>query len=126
MRIQSNKNKGRLGQQEIQKLILKHFPGLSEDDCRSNPMGSQGEDILLSPEARKYLPYNIEVKRKKKFAVSSIMDQAAAHGDHTPLAFLREDRGEWFAVLPAEEFFLLREAKCMSIGLRNKLRRNTI
>ena len=95
---------------EVQALILKWFPELEPDDCRSNPMGSDGEDILLSPAARKILPWNIEVKRKKKVGAARFMEQAGTHGEHEPVALFREDRGEWYAVITADYLFQLVKA----------------
>jgi hypothetical protein len=64
----SSKAKGRLGQQEVRDAILKRFPNLEPDDVRSTAMGQNGEDIQLSPKARKYLPVTIEVKRRKNLS----------------------------------------------------------
>ena len=47
------KAKGRLGQNEIRDKILETFPDLEPDDVRSTTMGDTGEDIQLSPAARK-------------------------------------------------------------------------
>ncbi len=69
---------------------------------RSNPMGSGGEDLLLSPAARKVLPIQIEVKRKKAVGAARYMEQAAEHGNHQPVAFFREDRGPWYAICDAD------------------------
>lgn len=102
-----NKAKGRNGQKEVQALILQHFPELEHDDCRSNPMGSDGEDILLSPAARKLMPWNIEVKRKKAVGAARFIEQAREHGKHEPVALFREDRSEWMAVITAEYLFKL-------------------
>jgi hypothetical protein len=106
-RAHSNKAKGRKGQQEVQKLICTIFPQLEMDDCRSNPMGSGGEDILLSPAARKLIPYSIEVKRKKRIGACRFMEQAEGHGPHKPAAFFREDHGEWFACVRAKDLLEL-------------------
>lgn len=106
-RAASNKAKGRNGQKEVQQLILKHFPELEHDDCRSNPMGSDGEDILMSPACRRLLPWNIEVKRKKKIGCVRYMEQAGEHGGHEPVAIFREDRGEWYACITADYLFKL-------------------
>jgi hypothetical protein len=38
------------------------FPELEADDVTSRSMGCPGEDILLSPKARKLLPVCIEAK----------------------------------------------------------------
>ena len=76
--VRSAKAKGRTGQQEVVKLLLKTFPYLTEDDIRSTPMGSPGEDVLLSSEARIALPWNIEVKRGKAFNLVNACKQAEA------------------------------------------------
>ena len=61
----NSKAKGRLGQQEIRDKILDTFPKLHPDDVKSTVMGDTGEDIQLSPAARKMIPLSIEVKRRK-------------------------------------------------------------
>jgi len=104
----SNKAKGRKGQQEVQQMILDHFPELAPDDCRSNPMGSSGEDILLSPRARKLLGgIQIEVKRKKAIGAVRFIEQSGFHGSHNPCVFFREDRGKWYTMIESEFFFEL-------------------
>ena len=107
----SNKNKGRTGQKEVQALILEAFPELEPDDCRSNPMGSDGEDILLSPAARKLMPWNIEVKRKKQVGAARFMEQANCHGNYKPVAFFREDRGPWYSIVESNYLFELMQLK---------------
>ena len=117
MKTSSNKAKGRLGQQEIQKLILTLFPELEEDDVRSTSMGASGEDLLLSPAARKLMPWNIEVKRKKAIAAARFMEQAGEHGHHKPVAFFREDRGPWYACVDAK--YLLELVRVISVLEKN-------
>ena len=58
------KAKGRLGQQEVRDKLLETFPDLEPDDIKSTVMGDSGEDIQLSPAARKIIPLTIEVKRR--------------------------------------------------------------
>lgn len=76
MKTSSCKAKGRTGQQDVVKILRKTFPKLTEDDIRSTPMGSPGEDILLSSAARQCLPWNIEVKRGKAFNLVKAVKQA--------------------------------------------------
>lgn len=99
--IQSAKGKGRLGQQEIVKILFKTFPKLVQDDIRSCPMGSSGEDILLSPAARKLIPWNIEVKRGKAFNLVNACKQAEARKNkYEPVAMGRYDRDKtWYATV---------------------------
>jgi len=107
MTPRGNKNKGAAGQKQVQKIILEQFPELEADDCRSNPMGNGGEDILLSPQARKLMPWNIEVKRKKKFSAARYMEQADGHGKHESVVFFREDHGPWYSIVTTEYLFKL-------------------
>lgn len=100
----ANKAKGRKGQQEVRDMILEAFPELEMDDCRSTSMGAQGADILLSPIARSYMPWNIEVKRRKRIGLCRHIEQAAEFGEDEPVVFAREDRGEWIVALRAEYF----------------------
>lgn len=78
MKTSSAKAKGRKGQQEVVQILRARFPELTEDDLRSCPMGSSGEDILLSSKARSCIPWNIEVKRGKAFNLVNACKQAEA------------------------------------------------
>ena len=105
MKPASCKNKGRLGQQLVRDLLLKLFPNLEPDDIRSTSMGSSGEDLLLSPKARKMLPFQIEVKAKRDLAIQSWYEQAKEHGNHTPLVVVKKDRCKPLVIMDAEWFF---------------------
>ncbi len=84
-------------------MILTLFPELEPDDVRSTSMGAQGEDLQLSPAARRLIPYNIEVKRRKRISFCRWMDQADTHGTHKPACFFREDHKEWYACIKAKD-----------------------
>ena len=60
------KAKGRTGQQEVRDKLLETFSEFEPDDIKSTTMGDTGEDIQLSPAARKKIPLSIEVKRRKE------------------------------------------------------------
>lgn len=105
MKPSSCKNKGRNGQKEVVNIIMKHFPALQKDDVGWRSMGAPGEDILLSPLARSYFPFSIEVKRLKAIAAIKHLDQAEANaGEHTALVFMKADRGKWVVLMDAETF----------------------
>ena len=97
----SNKNKGKLGQNEIVEKILTLFPELESDDLRSTPMGMPGEDLLPSAKCRKLLPWCQEVKRKKKkFVGYTFMEQAKAHGKYEPVVHIRCDgEKDWLSIV---------------------------
>ena len=65
MKPRSAKNKGKRLQNDVRDLILEKFDTLEPDDVRSITMGDSGEDILLSPAARKLFPFSVECKIKK-------------------------------------------------------------
>ena len=102
----NGKAKGRLGQQEIRNKILETFPSFHPDDIKSTVMGDTGEDIQLSPAARKVLPLSIEVKRRKDGlkTVYSYVEQASKHGEGEPIVFFRADRKPWVVIVGLEHY----------------------
>ena len=76
MRPRSRKNKGRKLQNDIRDMILHYSPSLTEDDVRSTAMGQSGEDVQLSPAARKQYPISIECKSRASYAFYKDYDQA--------------------------------------------------
>lgn len=70
-------------------------------------MGASGEDILLSPAARKVLPISIECKSRDKMAVYGFYEQAQenAKGRGEPVVFVKQNRSRPLVVVDAE-FFL--------------------
>lgn len=107
----SAKAKGRKGQQEIRDKFLKAFPELHPDDIKSQIMGVNGEDIVLSPRAREVLPISTEVKRRRDFkTLYDFMAQAVQDGQYEPIVFLRGDRQEWLALCKAD--YLVELLKC--------------
>lgn len=89
-------------------MILKQFP-LEPDDVRSTSMGSYGEDIQLSPEARRVLGgIQIECKRRKSFkTIYDFMGQANQNPNFTPVVFIRGDREKPLAIMPADYYLSL-------------------
>lgn len=109
MKPQSAKAKGRLFQQEIRDTILKNFPHLEPDDVRSTSMGASGEDLQLSPAARKALGgIQVECKRRKSFkTIYDYVEQAKGHGKGYPVVFIRQDRSEPLVIIPADYYMEL-------------------
>lgn len=107
MKPASAKQKGRVLQQWTRDLILTTFTNLEPDDVKSTSMGAAGEDVTLSPAARKYVPYQIECKNKATSQIHTYYEQAKTHGNHEPLVVVKMDRKAPLAVLDAEVFFKL-------------------
>lgn len=101
----NNKQRGRSFQQEIRDTILETFSTLEPDDCKSTSSGAQGEDVQLSPAARKLLPIQIECKRVKSAkGLYNWYNQAKAHGKHEPVVFTRADREIPLVILSATTY----------------------
>ena len=75
MKTASCKAKGRELQKHCAKKIKEVF-GLHEDDVVSRPMGSPGQDLMLSPLAQTLLPLSIECKNTKTFPSLAALEQA--------------------------------------------------
>jgi hypothetical protein len=107
----TNKARGRDFQQEVRDAILERFPELEPDDVVSTSMGCGGEDVKLSPAARKLLQIQTECKRvKSAIGIYKWYGQAKAHGPHEPVVFLRADREKPLVILSATAYLdLLRK-----------------
>ena len=105
MKPRSAKNKGKRLQNKIRDLILEKFDSkLEPDDVRSITMGDSGEDILLSPAARKVFPFSVECKNQEKLNIWSSLEQAENNsGNHAPLLIFKRNRTKTYAVLELEE-----------------------
>ena len=114
MKPRSAKNKGKRLQNKIRDLILEKFNNiLEQDDVRSITMGDSGEDILLSPAARKLFPFSVECKNQEKLNIWSALEQAEGNsGNHTPLVIFKRNRSKTYAVLEFDKLLeLLNESK---------------
>jgi len=103
MKTSSAKAKGRKFQQWVRDLILLTFPQLEPDDVRSTGMGQSGEDIQLSPAAKKLVPWAIECKCQEKLSIWASWEQATANaGKMHPVLFFTRNRSPKLAVVEAE------------------------
>lgn len=71
-------------------------------------MGAGGEDILMSPKARRQFPVSIECKNLAKFVGYTYLDQAVANAKlYQPVAVVKANRRDPVVVVDAEYFFNL-------------------
>lgn len=68
-------------------------------------MGQGGEDVQLSPAARKLIPYTIECKNMAKIAVYNYYAQAKQHGKGEPLVIIKQNHSKPLVIVDAEYFF---------------------
>ena len=108
MKPRSAKNKGKRLQNKIRDLILEKFDSLEKDDVRSITMGDSGEDILLSPAARRLFPFSVECKNQEKLNIWSALVQAEENsGNHAPLVIFKRNRTKTYAVLEFDKLLEL-------------------
>ena len=105
MKPQSAKAKGRNLQKWVRDLLLENFPTLEPDDVRSTSMGCGGEDLQLSPAARRLFGYSVECKNVERLNVYDAYEQASANsGAHEPLLIMKKNRKKPLVVMDAEHF----------------------
>ena len=109
MKPRSAKNKGKRLQNKIRDLILEKFDSkLEQDDVRSITMGDSGEDILLSPAARRLFPFSVECKNQEKLNIWGALEQAEENsGNHAPLVIFKRNRTKTYAVLEFDKLLEL-------------------
>ena len=113
MKPSSAKAKGRLFQQYIRDLILERWTTLEPDDCKSTGMGQSGEDVQLSPAARKLVPLSIECKSRAKIALYKDYEQAESNcpKGSEPVLCVKANRKEPMVFVRAEYFFDLMKGR---------------
>ena len=82
------------------------FPELEEDDIKSQTMGMTGEDIVLSPAARKAIPYSFECKNVERLQFWSSVEQAEANCKNgtTPAVVVKKNRKDPYIAIPFSFF----------------------
>ena len=108
MKSRSAKNKGKRLQNNVRDLLLETFNQLEPDDIKSAIMGDSGEDIKLSPAARKLIPYSFECKNQEALNIWSSLEQAETNaGDYDPVLIFKRNRSKTYAVINIEKFIEL-------------------
>ena len=108
MKPRSAKNKGKRLQNNVRDIILEKYTQLEKDDVRSITMGDSGEDILLSPAARRVFPFSVECKNQEKLNIWSALEQAENNSEnHTPLVIFKRNRTKTYAVLEFDKLLEL-------------------
>lgn len=107
MNPRSAKNKGKKLQNEVRDMILKYSPSLEPDDVKSTTMGERGEDVQLSPAARKQYPISIECKSRASYAFFKDYDQAVVNcpKDCEPVLVAKANHRRPVVIIDMEWFF---------------------
>ncbi len=69
-------------------------------------MGMPGEDIVLSPAARKLIPYSFECKNKERLDLWKSLEQAEDNCQgRAPILIIKRNRSGVYAVVQLNTFF---------------------
>lgn len=110
IKTSSAKSKGRKLQQHVRDTlteILKPYGAVAED-IKSTSMGASGEDVQLSPFARKLLPISIECKSLASIAAYKWFEQAKSNSkEHQPVLVMKANNKKPLAVIDYTYFLEL-------------------
>ena len=96
----SAKAKGRRLQNLVRDTLREVYPSLHEDDITSQTMGMPGEDIVLSPAARKVIPYSFECKNQERLDLWKSLEQALENcRGRKPVLIIKRNRSKVYAVI---------------------------
>tara|TARA_Y100001938_G_C8068598_1_gene421759 strand:- start:467 stop:802 length:336 start_codon:yes stop_codon:yes gene_type:complete len=105
MSAKSAKAKGRRLQNLLRDNLREAFSTLEEDDIKSQTMGMPGEDIVLSPAAKRIIKYSFECKNKERLDLWKSLEQAEENSaDRAPVLVIKRNRSKVYAVIELDNF----------------------
>ena len=103
MKAKSAKAKGRKLQNLVVEKLRKAYPELEDDDIKGQIMGVSGEDIVLSPLAKRLIGLSFECKNQEKLNLWDSLDQADKNSEErTPVLIFKRNRTPVYAAIPFE------------------------
>ena len=122
MKAKSAKAKGRKLQNLVVEKLRKAYPELEDDDIKGQIMGVSGEDIVLSPLAKRLIGLSFECKNQEKLNLWDSLDQADKNSEErTPVLVFKRNRTPVYAAIPFEyliknNFFQLKKTRRIFCG----------
>ena len=109
MKARSAKNKGRILQNLVRDRLRSVFTEtLETNDIESQVMGMSGEDIVLSPAAKKIIKYSFECKNKERLDLWKSLEQAETNSQgRPPVLVFKRNRSKVYVALEFEQFIKL-------------------
>lgn len=106
MKTSSAKAKGRRLVLFVKEWLLSVYTHLESDDVSTPAGSSPGEDIKLSPLARKAFPFSVECKAQEGISkVYGWVEQAKTNSnDYTPIVIARSNRKEALVIMTLNDF----------------------
>ena len=107
MNAKSAKAKGRVLQNLVRDKLHALFPKLTED-ISSQTMGMKGMDIVLTPLAKKKVPYAFECKNVERFDLWKTWEQAEDNAENlNPVVVVKKNKKKPKGVIDLELFLKL-------------------
>ena len=109
MNVRSVKAKGRRLQNIVRDALRDAFTSLAQEDIKSQTMVMTGEDIVLSPIARKKIPYSIECKNQERLQVWKSLKQAEDNKAENcePMLVIKRNGTKPYVVIDFDKFISL-------------------
>jgi hypothetical protein len=102
----SAKSKGVRLQNLTRDRLRADYPDLDPDDIKGAIMGSTGEDLVLSPAAKKRIGISVECKARAAIAVGRWYEQAQKNSQgREPVVIMKEDRHKPLVLVDADHYF---------------------
>ena len=104
-----SKAKGRKLQNLVRDRLRVAFPSLEEDDVKSQTMGMPGEDIVLSPAARRKIPYSFECNNVERLSFWATVEQCETNCKEniSPAVVVKKNRKDPMVAIPLNKFIEL-------------------
>ena len=106
----SSKAKGRRLQDLVRDTLRFIFKDkLEDDDIVSRQMGGSGTDVVLSPAAKRLIPFAIECKNQEKLNVTESLKQASDNAVNglIPLLIFHRNHGKVYVGIEFDSFIKL-------------------
>ena len=117
MKTRSAKNKGRKLQNLVRDRLRSVFTEtLETNDIESQVMGMSGEDIVLSPAAKKVIRYSFECKNQERLNLWKSLEQAESNcEDRQPVLIFKRNRSKIYVAIDFDHFIELIDEKLKEI-----------
>ena len=101
VKAKSAKAKGRKLQNFVVEKLREIYSELEDDDIKAQIMGVSGEDIVLSPLAKKLIGLSFECKNQERLNLWDSLSQAENNAEkRTPVLIFKRNRSEIYAAIP--------------------------
>ena len=101
MKAKSAKAKGRKLQNFVVEELRKAYPELEDDDIKAQIMGVSGEDVVLSPLAKRLIGLSFECKNQERLNLWDSLSQAENNcEERTPVLVFKRNRSKTYAAIP--------------------------